>query len=99
MAFRPRNCNRFAWPLILVAAASSLPHELHAAFRPQVDGQCQAKGYLGYIGKPVGDLEQFRLPNARFVCNVCATTADVIASRLTVIYSEKTKRILKMYCQ
>jgi hypothetical protein len=82
MAFRPRNCNRFAWPLILVAAASSLPHELHAAFRPQVDGQCQAKGYLGYIGKPV-----------------CATTADVIASRLTVIYSEKTKRILKMYCQ
>lgn len=85
--------------LLVLLAATSLPHELRAVPNSRSEDQCHAKHYSSFIGKPVEKLEQAELPNARFVCSICAATADVIASRLTVIYSERSKRILKMFCQ
>jgi hypothetical protein len=97
MCLRPRSQFRSGLLLVLLTAAS-IPHDLRAAFKPEME-QCHAKDYTRFIGKPVRDLEQLELQNTRFVCNVCAATADVIATRLTVIYSEKSKLILKLFCQ
>ncbi|MBR0750001.1 hypothetical protein JQ582_39435 [Bradyrhizobium japonicum] len=56
-------------------------------------------GFAQFIGKPVTDLENMNPPDTRFVCKEdCVTTAVVRVTRLTVIYSRKTKRILSLAC-
>jgi len=60
---------------------------------------CGASRFTRFIGKPVTDLESLNPPDTRFVCKEdCVTTADVRASRLTVIYSRKSQRILSLAC-
>jgi hypothetical protein len=64
----------------------------------QLPDQCGAKQYERFIGKPVTALQDMSLPEVRFVCSNCAMTMDVRTSRLTVIYSDKTKLITKLSC-
>ena len=83
--------------LTFVTVASANP--AHAAPRSFAD-DCHASELLRFIGKPVSSLQEMNLPEARFVCDkYCVTTADVRPSRLTVIYSDKTKRIIRLKCE
>jgi hypothetical protein len=64
--------------------------------------RCGGNSLASYIGKPVAEMERLNLApmDARFICQPgCVATADVRATRLTVIYSEKTKRVTNMHCE
>jgi hypothetical protein len=85
--------------LAILASAIASVGQVHAAPDPYFD-QCHASQFVRFIGKPVADLEELHLPNARFVCHEdCVVTADVQPTRLTVIYLKKTKRITKIRCE
>jgi len=47
----------------------------------------------------VSEMQRLNLRNARFVCiEGCLATADVRATRLTVFYTNKTNRVLGLFC-
>lgn len=84
--------------LIASAVTAGLTAQVHAA-PDRLPDRCGASRFTQFVGKPVTDLENVNPPDTRFVCKEdCVTTADVRASRLTVIYSRKTKRILSLAC-
>ena len=59
---------------------------------------CGAKDLARYIGAPVDALKRVRQDEARYVCAGCAMTMDFRASRLTVVYDDKTGRIKRLGC-
>lgn len=84
--------------LIASTIAAGFMAQAHAA-PDRLPDRCGASRFTQFIGKPVTDLENMNPPDTRFVCKEdCVTTADVRASRLTVIYSRKSKRILSLAC-
>lgn len=90
---------RVRLPLVVLTLTVAFVSPSHAAPKPWLD-DCHASQFVRFIGRPVAELEQMDLANARFLCTPnCAGTADVQSSRLTVIYSEKTKRIIKLRCE
>jgi hypothetical protein len=59
---------------------------------------CGAKEFVRYIGAPVEALKRVRQGDVRYVCAGCAMTMDFRASRLTVVYDDKTGRIKRLGC-
>lgn len=95
---RPSALHRLGAAVTAVFAALGFVDQARAASKQSPD-QCHASEFIRFIGKPVADLEEMQLPDARLVCEHCATTADVRASRLTIIYSEKSNRISRLKCE
>jgi hypothetical protein len=93
------HISKRAYPALIASAiVVDFVAQAHAA-PDRLPDSCGASRFTQFIGKPVTDLENMNPPDTRFVCKEdCVTTADVRASRLTVIYSRKSKRILSLAC-
>lgn len=98
--WRPRCLSRGGLVVVaLVMAASSLNTSAGAPRKQPDLSNCGGNDLAAYVGKPVADLKRLQPKYARFLCKEnCVGTADVQPARLTVIYSEKTGRVLRMSC-
>lgn len=98
----PLRAKAFSLPglLFLMAYAALASAGLaHAASRQLAD-DCHASELSRFIDKPVSSLQEMNLPEARFICDkYCVATADVRPSRLTVVYSRKTNRVIRLKCE
>lgn len=86
--------------LFFIASATFASTDLaHAASREPPDN-CHASELARFIDKPVSSPQEMNLPEARFICDkYCVATADVRPSRLTVVYSRKTNRVIRLKCE
>jgi hypothetical protein len=84
--------------VVVVTLGLTSMAECQAAGRNYPD-LCGAGKLTGYIGRPIEELERLHLDYARFLCvEDCVGTADVQPARVTVHYSKKTGRVLKVFC-
>lgn len=86
--------------LLFIALSTSGLVDLAHAVSSLLPDNCHASELTRFIGRPVSRLQEMELPEARFIRDrYCVATADIRPSRLTVIYSRKTNRILRLRCE
>lgn len=96
---RPVPSRLFRLLLFTLLTTSGSTDRAHAASSMLPDN-CHANELTRFIGKPVSSLQEMELPESRFICDRdCVATADIRPSRLTVTYSRKTNRILRLKCE